>query len=203
MNSLETNRDLYLAVADLVKTQVEFQPPLEAYLLALRELGIQFEPCDSIGLEDFYCILRDAFSLQQPPFDAAWSNQYVVYTNDVGFAGWLSTISSQIVDLHEMEESGTLQNELRYFGAQSPRGAHWSNFDPCTYLECAMAGSIGGWEPGDDSGRSFVPGTVAVLDKDGKIAIVNPEDVPRNVYPLPAVSWELFRDILRSGQQYE
>jgi hypothetical protein len=203
MTKLSTNRDIYLAVTELTKSKAEAQPSLEAYLLALRQLGFQFEAYDSISLDDFFSLLRDAFSIQPPQFDGTWVNQYVAYTNDKGFPGWLTTITSQIIDLHEMAESGGLQNELRYFGTQSPRGSHWFNFDPCTYLECAMAGSIGGWEPGDDSGRTYVPGPVAVLDENDKVVTMNPEDVPRQVYPLPTVSWELFRDILHTGQHYE
>jgi hypothetical protein len=203
MTRLTTNRELYLAVIELATTKAEAQPSLEAYLLTLRQLGMQYEANDSISLDDFFSLLRDAFSIQPPPFDATWVNQHVTYTEDKGFPGWLATITSQIIDLHEMAESGGLQNEMRYFGVRSPRGSHWFNFDPCGYLECAMAGSIGGWEPGDESGRSYVPGPVAVLDKDDQVVTMNPEDVPRPVYPLPTVSWELFRDMLDSGQHYE
>ena len=55
----------------------------------------------------------------------------------------------------------------------------------------------------DESGRSYVPGPVAVLDENDSLVIMNPEDVPRPIYPLPVISWELFRDILRSGLYYE
>jgi hypothetical protein len=66
-----------------------------------------------------------------------------------------------------------------------------------------MTGTVGGWEPDDDSDRMFVSGPVAVLDENGRIVTMNPEDVPRPVYPLPVVSWDLFRDFLQAGQQYE
>jgi hypothetical protein len=203
MTRLLTNRDLYLAANELTKTKGESQPSLEAYLLALRQLGMQHESKDSIGLDEFYSMLRDAFSTEPPPFDATWVNEHVAYTKDEGFSGWLATITSQIVDLHEMAESGDLQNKWRYFGIQSPRGSHWYNFDPCGYLECAMAGWIGGWEPEDESGRSYVPGPVAVLDANDQIVTVNLEDAPRPVYSIPTISWTLFRDILYCGQTYE
>jgi hypothetical protein len=203
MIPLATNRDLYLAVIELTTANAESQRSLEAYLLTLRQLGMKYEAHDSIGLDDFFSLLRDAFSIEPPQVDATWVNQHVVYTEDKGFPGWLATITSQIIDLHEMAESGDLQNEMRYFGMRSPRGSHWFNFDACSYLECAMAGSIGGWEPGDESGRHYVPGPVAVSDENDNIVTMNPEDVPRPVYPLPTISWELFRDILYSGQHYE
>lgn len=203
MTGLTTNRDLYKAVIELTTAKAASQPSLEAYLLSLRQLGMQYEAHNSIGLDDFFSLLRDAFSFPPPQFDVSWVNQHVTYTEEKGFPGWLATITSQIIDLHDMAGSGDLQNEMRYFGMRSPRGSYWFNFDPCDFLECAMAGSIGGWEPGDESGRSYVPGPVAVLDKNDNIVTMNPEDVPRPVYPLPTVSWELFRDILYSGQHYE
>jgi hypothetical protein len=38
---------------------------------------------------------------------------------------------------------GTLANDQRYFGVDSPRGSRWYNFDPLTFLECAVAGTFG------------------------------------------------------------
>ncbi len=43
------------------------------------------------------------------------------------------------VDLRRMR-GGTLAEEWRYFGSESPTGKGWYNFDPLTYLECALAG---------------------------------------------------------------
>ena len=203
MNQIKTNRDLYLAITDLTNARVDSQPSLESYLITLRQLGSRWEQHGSIAIGDFYSLIRDSFSVGPEPFDDAWVNEYASDTDQSGFQGWRSTITSQIVDLHEMAQSGALQNEMRYFGIQAPRGGHWVNFDPCTFLECAMAGTIGGWEPDDDSGRSLVPGPVAVLDENNNIVTVNPEDVPRPIYPLPFLTWELFRDFLESGQQYE
>lgn len=203
MTKLQTNRDLYLAVTELIETKADSQPSLEAYLLSLRQLGMQFKAVVEIALDDFLGMLRVSFSDKPPPYDAKWADGYVAYPEDSGYPGWLTTITSQIVDLHEMAESGDLNNKWRYLGIQSPRGSQWFNFDPCTYLECAMAGSVGGWEPGDESGRSFVPGPVGILDEGDNMVTMNPEDVPRPIYELATVSWDLFRDILQSGQHYE
>jgi hypothetical protein len=52
-------------------------------------------------------------------------------------------------------------------GIDSPRGQRWYHFDPRTFLECATAGSYGGWQPGDETGRDYVPGPVAVMADDG------------------------------------
>lgn len=203
MTNLKTNRDLYLAVTELTNTNVDSQPSLEAYLLTLRQLGMQYEAEEKIALDDFFAMLRDSFAFDPPPYDASWGSDYATHTEDTGYSGWLTTITSQIVDLHEMAASGDLDTEMRYFGISSPRGSHWVNFDPCGYLECAMAGSIGGWEPGDESDRSYVPGPVAVFDENDNLVTMNPEDVPRPKYGLATISWHLFCDVLRCGQYYE
>ena len=78
--------------------------------------------------------------------------------NSNGLGGFSGT-----TDLHEMDENDTLKNEQRYFGVNAPRKSYWYNFDPIGYLECATAGSFGGWEPGDETGRQFVPEPVALL----------------------------------------
>ncbi|MEM8534122.1 MAG: hypothetical protein AAGF95_24965, partial [Chloroflexota bacterium] len=109
----------------------------------------------------------------------------------------------QIVDLREMAENGVFANQYRYFGVNAPRGSRWYNFDSVGYLECAMAGTFGGWEPGDTSGREFVPGTVAVLADDGSIQDANSEDIPRDHHEISTVSWEELKDFIICGQIYE
>lgn len=102
-----------------------------------------------------------------------------------------------------MAEQGILADEERYFGIDSPRGQRWYNFDPCTFLECAVAGSLGGWQSGDDTGREYVPGQVAVMSDDGKVEVADPEDVPDPVISIGELSWETFQSFLGCGQWYE
>jgi hypothetical protein len=102
-----------------------------------------------------------------------------------------------------MAEQGTLNNELRYFGMDSPRGVLWYNFDPCGFLECATEGSYDGWQPGDDTGRDYVPGEVAVLGDDGELTSCDPRNIPSSIVAIPQVSWDDFRSFLGNGQWYE
>jgi hypothetical protein len=120
-----------------------------------------------------------------------------------GFDSWESFALRQIVDLREMAEQGMLKDEQRYFGIDSPRGQRWYNFDPCTFLECATAGSSGGWQSGDNTGREYVSGPVAVLGDDGTVTVSDPQDVPRLVVSIGEVSWEDFQSFLGCGQWYE
>jgi hypothetical protein len=128
-----------------------------------------------------------------------------VSTVSVGAATSISVTPTlrQIADLREMAESGILQDEQKYFSISSPRQSPWYNFDPRGYLECAMAGSSGGWDPDDDTGRQYVPGEVAVLAEDGSIQSSNPEDLPNPTFEMPVITWEQFKDFIVCGQIYE
>ena len=77
------------------------------------------------------------------------------------------------------------------------------NFVPAAYLECAAAGSLGGWEPGDPTGRDFVPGQVAVMDSEGNVQSVDPQNIDRTIVDISQLSWEQFQDFLVCGQIYE
>lgn len=198
-----TNRELYQFIGELVQRDASSTRTLEQYLLALLGLTRHSQDQSALAPSDFSRLLADAFTAAPLAFDSAWREQYESLDRTwPGFAGWEAKIIRQIVDLREMDEAGTLQDEQRYFGVNAPRGARWYNFDPGTFLECAMAGSLGGWEPDDDTGREFVPGQVAVMGPDG-IQSVNPQDIERPIVDISEMSWEQFQDFLISGQIYE
>ena len=66
-----------------------------------------------------------------------------------------------------------------------------------------MAGSLGGWEEGDDSGRSYVPGEVACFDPEGKVVSCDPRELDRPRIEVPMITWEMFSDFVCCGQNYE
>jgi hypothetical protein len=149
-------------------------------------------------------MLASAFNFPVPVSEEEWRSRYELNFNDFpGFRGWGERILRQVVDLREMAEQGQLADEYRYFGISAPRGPQWYNFDPCTFLECGTVGCFGGWEPEDETGRTHVPGPVAVLDEDGRIVSVDPQDVPNLVVPILEIRWEDFRELLEYGQIYE
>lgn len=203
MAELCTNRDLYLAVLDLVNRQ-DSPRSLEEYLRALWQLAVPHQASPGFALSSFFELLATGFTADAPPFHESWRTRY---EDDLqlfpGFAGWEARILRQIVDLHEMDESGQLAEKLRYFGINSPRGSRWYNFDPATFLECAVCGSFGGWEPGDDTGRDFVPGLVTAIGPDGQFVDANPEYINRPINAIPVVSWDDFQHFLGQGQWYE
>jgi hypothetical protein len=227
MTCIHTNRDLYLAIADLTISHRLGARDLEEDLRALWGGACRYREQAFLSADEFFGLLSAAFTVAAPPFDETWRSQYAQDdTNPLAtclaakmghgeqlrgadaadvpaFDRWESFVFRQIVDLREMAEQGTLKNEHRYFGIDSPRGQRWYNFDPCTFLECAMEGSYGGWEPGDDTGRDYVPGPVAVLGDDGEITTSDPRDEMDPVLPIRDVSWDDFQSFLGCGQWYE
>ena len=166
---LHTNRDLYLFVTGLWPKDAPVERSLEEYLRALWQLGAARREHEAVPLPAFAGMLEAALHAPPPPFDPSWASPVGAYADadadadaDVdelaGFDRWDATIREQIVDLHEMAQAGTFANELRYFGTSAPSGNLWFNFDPRTFLECAVAGRFGGWCGGDDTGRMLVPG---------------------------------------------
>tara|TARA_R110002049_G_scaffold160007_1_gene325005 strand:+ start:452 stop:1069 length:618 start_codon:yes stop_codon:yes gene_type:complete len=201
---LQTKRDLYLAVNRLSEEQKKCDRPLELYLLAVLNRSAAFCKRDSLTLSELYELISSGFIFEPMFFEEAWRDQYDQLPEDEnGYVGWRATIIRQIVDLREMDECGTLKNEMRSFGVTAPRNSTWFNFEPIQYIECAMAGSFDGWEPGDDTGREFVPGQVSVMAEDGSIQSVNAEDMPHSIFEISSVTWEQMKDFNYCGQIYE
>lgn len=199
---IKTNRDLYKAVTQLVKQEEKNERSLESYLLALLSLGQQYQHCETLTPDEFFEILTKAFYETALPFNEAWKEQK--YDRSLtGFLAWQNRVIYQIVDLRAMEENVSLNDNMRYFGIDAPRGSRWYNFEPQGFLECAVSGSYGGWQESDDTGRDYVPSPVAVLGEGGKIESVDPRDIDDPVIELEAITWDKFTEFLFDGQSYE
>jgi hypothetical protein len=202
MSAQPTNRDLYVAVSAIQDRHRGGVRTLEPYLLALRELARPFAAGPAIPFDAFVRLLDEAHTAPAPPFDDAWRALPDLREPREGFAEWEQFVIHQVRGLREMEEAGTMENEYRYFGVNAPRGDRWYNFDPASYLEGAVVGTFGGWEP-EDGGRIVVPGPVAVLAEDGTLHSVDASEIEHPVFPLPEVTWEDFTAFLQNGQWYE
>jgi hypothetical protein len=202
MGAIKTNRDLYVAVTQLIKQEDKNQRSLETYLLALLGLGQDYQHHKTLTPDEFLGLLSKAFHATPLLFDDTWRKQDYDPKLE-GFAAWQNRIIYQTVDLREMAENNTLNDKMRYFGIDAPRGAKWYNFDPCTYLESGLTGTFGGWEEGDDTGREYVPGSVAVMNEAGEIISADPRDLDHPVATLEAISWENFCNFLIDGHSYE
>ncbi|MCK6510845.1 hypothetical protein L6R29_12865 [Myxococcota bacterium] len=204
MVTLQTNRDLYLAIGRLRSEYKGLTRSLEEYLRALLGISQGYAQEERLSVEALWSMLSGALGGEAAPFEEAWRERYDQRAEEGDdYRGWRATLIRQIVDLREMEEAGLLAKEDRYFGMSAPRGAHWYNFDIFAYLECAMAGSFGGWQQGDSTGRVLVPGPVSVMEESGEIATVDPQDIEQPIVALSSITWEDFEDFLMCGQIYE
>lgn len=200
MPQLATNRDLYHFIGELTKQQAASPLSLEAYLTNLRRLARARCQQPALSVAELAELLRQAFT----PAELEADDSAASLTDAApGFLDWERRLQEQLRDLRAMQEAGTFQDEQRYFGVSAPGGGYWYNFDPCTYLECGAAGSFGGWEDGDDTGREYVPGKVAVFDASGAMIAVDPRELEDPVTELPAIPWSELVAFLDAGQSYE
>lgn len=177
------NRELYLLV-----TGLQTERSLEDYLRALWQIASRMADATP-SADDVAEMLRRAAIEEPPAFDPRWLAEHTVCPEPQkgSFEDWEKTILYQIVDLRRMAEVGTLEDPERYFGVVSPSGARWYNFDPVTYLECAVRGTVGGYEADEV--------IVLIPDESGD------DDSP--VFDLDDFGWEQFTDMLWCGQFYE
>ena len=203
MYDMHTNRDFYLAIIALIQEHEASSRSLEEYLRALLGLAQKYQTRASLSVKEFFQLLADAFTDEAVDFDPKWQEQYQLPEwegND--FPLWRTALITQIVDLREMAEAGTLANEYRYYGVDAPRGTRWYNFDPHTYLECAAVGTFGGWQEHDETGRAYVPGEVLVMEN-GRLQNKDPREVANPTFVIETVDWDTFQWFLRAGQAYE
>lgn len=182
-----TNRDFYLLVESF-EDRFKSPPPLELYLRSLWWVVSQ-EQHMPLTAELVATWLEQAFTQEPPPFDPQWDEcQPPETAESATFATWEALILFQIADLRRMAEAGMLKNEYRYFGITSPSGAIWYNFDPITYLECGVRGTIGGYA--EDEVIVVIPPTAG-------------ETADSPIIPLSSFGWGLFIELLECGQWYE
>ena len=201
---MTTNREIYLAISAIAQRASESTRTLEEYLRALLVVAQCHEGRSYLDPSEFLDLLRESLIAHPLAYDPAWGERYDKRTEPKdSFVNWQATVMDQVVDLHEMADAGVFNNELRYFGIAAPRGARWYNFDVGTYLECAVAGAYGGWEPGDSSGREFVPGEVAILEADGTVSTKDPRELKRPIVTIERVTWLDFIHFIEWGEIYE
>ncbi|MEM9864632.1 MAG: hypothetical protein AAF938_23730 [Myxococcota bacterium] len=195
-NAVVTNRDLYCLIADLIELREKHRLSLETYLMNLRMLAEGMRDRPTISGRRFATWLVRAFEAterapEQPREKAT------------GYERWETLIQRQIQDLRDMAECGTFENELRYFGVDSPSGYSWYNFDPLTFLECAVAGTFGGWQEGDNTGRIPLPGGVPLLGPDRSLIDADAQADDDSVGAIHPMNWRVLHTFLEMGQYYE
>lgn len=192
----DTNRTVYQRILVIGEST---DRSLEEYLRALRHVAWPQRERETLPVDVFVTLLDDAATVPAPPFDDALRTEDLAVTEDMpGFEVWDRVIRSQIVDLRDLAEGPAPRFPELGVDVCRPAdagrracGTRWYNHAVAGYLECAMAGALGGWDAADGV-RGPVPGPVAPLF---------PE--PPGVAELRELTWAEFTDFLVCGQEYE
>lgn len=157
MRLVRTNSDLYLAMSRLAGST---RRPLEEFLRAWWSTGYDRSTSKSLEPGELVDWVEEALESYAPPYDRYWAREDLGTGNLDGFEAWSRIIRSQVCDLRELSEAGSLQDQNRYLGLNAPRpvGAgrratppRWQNFDTASYLEAGVTGTVGGWRPEFDN----------------------------------------------------
>lgn len=195
-----TNRDLYTrlvgAGGDMNIAGRTLEEFLRAWWLVSRPVAARAR----LELDMVAAMVTAAATIQPPPLRPAWrTTSYGLAHDPVTYADWEQVVLSQIADLADFADAGPLDPQA-YFGIDAARppgsvratSSRWYNFDPQGYLECGMAGSLGGWDEADGL-RIPLPGPVIAAA---------PEPKPGE-RPLNTLSWADLADLSICGQIYE
>ena len=115
---------------------------LEEYLRALWSL-VQQAQTKPVTYALLGQLLQNAFLTEPLPFYEVWFKYEAPPDlhedeHSKSFSILQQMICYQIADLHHMAQAGLLENKWRFYGIDSPTGHRWFNFEPASYLKCAL-----------------------------------------------------------------
>ncbi|WP_018656142.1 hypothetical protein [Actinomadura flavalba] len=190
-----TNRDLYLHVLGVGRDVRSASWSLSAFLRALWKVSLPLRDQEALAPDDVAALFTAAAVVAPAPYDPAWSIKDLALPGDAphDHADWERVILSQLADLEDFVHHPPGPDAR--FGVDAPRPSgsgeratppRWYNFEPATYLECAVAGALGGWDAADGQ-RTPRPGA------------------PQKslVRLLPRLTWGDLSRVLVCGQLYE
>ncbi|GAA0966203.1 hypothetical protein GCM10009555_007460 [Acrocarpospora macrocephala] len=195
-----TNRDLYSRLVGVGEDMKAAGRTLDEFLRAWWLVSWPMAGLRGLELDVVAAMVTAAAVIDPPARRPVWrTTSYDLAREPASYADWEQVVLSQIADLADFADAGPL-DEYAFFGVDVPRpwgvvratGVRWYNFDPRTYLECGMAGSIGGWDEADGF-RKAVPGPVISLTSE-------PEPGER---PLNTLTWADLAELAICGQEYE
>jgi hypothetical protein len=195
-----TNRDLYARLVEAGDDMNAAGRTLAEFLRSWWQVGRSLADRAELDLDTVAAMVTAAATAEPPPMSPEWRTaSYPLTSEPTSYGDWEKVVLSQIADLADFADAGSL-DRFAYFGVDVSRppdvvratDARWYNFDPRGYLECGMAGSLGGWDSSDGL-RTPVPGPVVPL---------KPEPEPGE-RPLGVLSWTDLADLAICGQTYE
>jgi len=158
---LTTNRDLYLHVLKIGRDARAASWSLSAFLRTLWKTSTALRGRETVELDEVAALFAAAGSNPPPPYDPGWTTKDLTISGDApsSYEDWENVLLSQIADLEDFltDPRGARQDEIVLAPRPEGTGARstprrWRNFDPASYVECAVAGSLGGWKV-EDGGR--------------------------------------------------
>lgn len=197
--AVRTNRDLYLVFLHLGQEARAASWSLSAFLRSLWKVSAPLSDQTRLEPDDVAAMFAAASTTPPADVDPAWSVKDLSLpgAEPDGYADWERVLLSQIADLEDflVHPPGPQAR----FGVDAPRPpgsgaratpARWYNFDPATYLECAVAGSLGGWDAADGARVPLPP---------------RPGEPPARSYvrTITTMSWGDLARIAVCGQVYE
>ncbi|MCW3820339.1 hypothetical protein ONA91_38505 [Micromonospora sp. DR5-3] len=195
-----TNRDLYRRLVQEGEHMNAATRSLDVFLRAWWRVAQPLSGRVSLDLDTVAAMVVAAGMVEPAPLRASWRSASFRYTDEpTSYADWEAIVLSQIADLADFADQGPLDEYAR-LGINAPRPAgcvratdlRWYNFDPQAYLECGMAGALGGWSE-DDGRRKPVPGPVVPLGNE-------PEP---GEHTIGSLGWANLAELARCGQEYE
>ncbi|GAA2658680.1 MULTISPECIES: hypothetical protein [Actinosynnema] len=197
-----TNEEFYESVG---RAAQGVERSLEEYLRTLWHLARAERARQELPAEVALTLLVTATTAPAPPFDPSWRTADLSVAEGTSeFDVWERVIQSQVADLRDLAEGP----ELYYpeLGVDAPRpenckratAPRWYNHRVESYLECAIAGALGGWDP---EGAARVPEGAARVRVQGEVTPLHPE--PEGVRGMTVLSWLDLTEVLVCGQEYE
>lgn len=196
---VRTNRDLYLHFLHIGQEARAASWSLSAFLRALWKVSGPLRDRGELDPDDVAAMFSAAATTPPAEFDAGWRAKDLSLPGDEpeGYADWERVVLSQLADLEDFVAAPP--GPQARFGVEAPRPpgtgrratpALWYNFDPATYLECAVAGSLGGWDAADGARVPLPPA---------------PGEPPSRSYvrTVTTMSWADLARIAVCGQMYE
>ncbi|MEH1013566.1 hypothetical protein V6U90_10680 [Micromonospora sp. CPCC 206060] len=195
-----TNRDLYVRLNDAGERMTTAGRTLDEFLRAWWLVSRPLAGRSELDLDTVAAMIVAAETVPPPPLGESWRTaEFRVVGEVIGYPAWEAIVLSQVADLADFADQGPF-DQYASLGVDAPRppgrvratGLRWYNVDPRGYLECGMAGALGGWDEADEL-RVPVPGPVVPL---------RPEPAPGE-RPVPTLTWADLAELAVCGQEYE
>jgi hypothetical protein len=195
-----TNRDLYVRLVDDGERMNANGRSLDEFLRAWWLVSRHLSGRTQFDLDTVAAMVAAATTVTPAPISPAWRSASFTWVDEpISYAHWEAIVLSQIADLADFADQGPL-DAYAAFGINAPRppgrqratDSRWYNFDPKAYLECGMAGSLGGWDEADGLREPVSGAVIPLMQEPGP-----------SEWTIDTISWNDLATLTICGQMYE